>query len=29
VEASMPAWEPAPMRPRRRGLLDRLLGINR
>jgi hypothetical protein len=29
VEASMPAWEPAPLRPRRRGLLDRLLGINR
>jgi len=29
VEASMPAWEPAPARPRRRGLLERLLGSNR
>jgi len=29
VEASMPAWEAAPLRLRRRGLLDRLLGINR
>jgi hypothetical protein len=29
VEESMPAWEPAPVRSRRRGLLDRLLGINR
>lgn len=29
VEASMPAWEPAPPRPRRRGLLDRLFGMNR
>lgn len=29
VEESMPTWEPAPLRPRRRGLLDRLLGINR
>jgi hypothetical protein len=29
VEASMPAWEPAPVRPRRRGLLERLLGSNR
>jgi 6-phosphogluconate dehydrogenase (decarboxylating) len=29
VEASMPAWEPAPVQPRRRSLLDRLLGINR
>jgi hypothetical protein len=29
VEASMPAWEPEPPRPRRRGLLERLLGSNR
>jgi hypothetical protein len=29
VEAAMPAWEPAPVRPRRRGLLERLLGSNR
>jgi hypothetical protein len=29
VEAAMPAWEPAPVRPRRRGLLERLLGTNR
>jgi hypothetical protein len=29
VEASMPAWEPQPVRPRRRSLLDRLLGSNR
>jgi hypothetical protein len=29
VEAAMPAWEPVPPRPRRRGLLERLLGINR
>jgi hypothetical protein len=29
VEASMPAWEPLAARPRRRGLLDRLLGISR
>jgi hypothetical protein len=29
VEASMPAWEPAPPRPRRRGLLERLIGTNR
>ena len=29
VEATMPAWEPAPARPRRRGLLERLLGSNR
>ena len=28
VEASMPAWEPEPVRPRRRGLLERLLGSN-
>lgn len=29
VEATMPAWEPAPVRPRRRGLLERLLGGGR
>jgi hypothetical protein len=29
VEATMPAWEPAPIRPRRRGLLERLLGSRR
>ncbi|MGZ6213347.1 MAG: YbjN domain-containing protein [Candidatus Limnocylindria bacterium] len=29
VEATMPAWEPAPLRPRRRGLLERLLGSHR
>jgi hypothetical protein len=29
VEASMPAWEPTPPRPRRRSLLDRLLGSGR
>jgi hypothetical protein len=29
VEATMPAWEPAPVRPRRRGLLERLLGSRR
>lgn len=29
VEATMPAWEPAPVRPARRGLLERLLGSNR
>ena len=29
VEATMPAWEPAPARPRRRSLLERLLGSNR
>ena len=29
VEATMPAWEPAPARPRRRGLLERLLGSRR
>lgn len=29
VEATMPAWEPPTARPRRRGLLDRLLGLNR
>jgi hypothetical protein len=29
VEATMPAWEPMPVRPRRRGLLERLLGSNR
>ena len=29
VEATMPPWEPAPPRPRRRGLLERLLGIRR
>jgi putative sensory transduction regulator len=29
VEASMPAWEPAPSRRRRRGLLERLIGSNR
>lgn len=29
VEASMPAWEPPALRRRRRGLVDRLLGLNR
>jgi hypothetical protein len=29
VEATMPAWEPPAIRPRRRGLLDRLLGSSR
>ena len=29
VEATMPAWQPIPPAPRRRGLLDRLLGQNR
>jgi hypothetical protein len=29
VEATMPTWEPVPPPPRRRGLLERLLGINR
>lgn len=29
VEAAMPAWEPMPARPRRRGLLERLLGSKR
>jgi hypothetical protein len=29
VEATMPAWEPVPPRPRGRGLIERLLGINR
>ena len=29
VEASMPAWEPASPRPRRRGLLERLIGSGR
>jgi hypothetical protein len=29
VEATMPAWEAVPPRPRRRGLIERLLGINR
>ena len=29
VEASMPSWEPMPPRPRRRGLLERLIGSNR
>lgn len=29
VEAEMPAWEPTPPRPRRRGLIERLLGSNR
>ena len=29
VEATMPAWEPLPARPRRRSLLERLLGLNR
>lgn len=29
VEASMPAWEPMPPRPRRRGLLERLMGSTR
>ena len=29
VEASMPAWEPAPPRPRRRSLLERLIGSGR
>jgi len=29
VEATLPAWEPAPQQPRRRGLLARLLGSSR
>ncbi|MEO8251366.1 MAG: hypothetical protein ABI978_05090 [Chloroflexota bacterium] len=29
VEATMPAWDPPVIRPRRRGLLERLLGTNR
>jgi hypothetical protein len=29
VEAAMPEWEPIPARPRRRGLVERLLGLNR
>lgn len=29
VEATMPAWEPPPPKHRRRGLLERLLGLNR
>jgi hypothetical protein len=29
VEASMPTWEPAPPRARRRGLLERLIGSGR
>jgi len=29
VEAEMPDWEPTPPRPRRRGLIERLLGSNR
>jgi hypothetical protein len=29
VEATLPAWEPSPERPRRRGLLARLLGSGR
>ncbi|MEX0626669.1 MAG: YbjN domain-containing protein [Chloroflexota bacterium] len=29
VEASMPEWEPAPARPPRRGLFERLMGSNR
>lgn len=29
VEASMPEWEPMPPRPRRRSLIERLLGTNR
>ncbi len=29
VEAAMPEWEPVPARPRRRGLIERLLGTNR
>ena len=29
VEATMPAWEPPTIRLRRRGLVDRLLGLNR
>ena len=29
VEAEMPDWEPIPPRPRRRGLIERLLGSNR
>ena len=29
VEASMPEWEPSASRPRRRSLLERLLGTNR
>ncbi|MEP7039992.1 MAG: YbjN domain-containing protein [Chloroflexota bacterium] len=29
VEEAMPAWEPMPVRPRRRSLLERMLGTNR
>jgi hypothetical protein len=29
VEAEMPPWEPSPTRPRRRGLMERLLGSGR
>ncbi len=29
VEATMPAWEPAPVARRRRGVVERLLGLNR
>jgi hypothetical protein len=29
VEATMPAWEPLPVKPRRRSLIERLLGLNR
>jgi hypothetical protein len=29
VEAEMPEWEPMPARPRRRGLIERLLGLGR
>lgn len=29
LEAAMPDWEPLPARPRRRGLIERLLGTNR
>jgi hypothetical protein len=29
VEAAMPEWEPMPVRPRRRGLIERLLGVGR
>lgn len=29
VQATMPAWEPAPVATRRRGLVERLLGLNR
>ena len=29
VEAAMPEWAPMPARPRRRGLIERILGLGR